>query len=414
MPNAYKRSDCRYCRSTRLNKFLSLGDHPPSDAFILPAEIASEERYPLDVYVCESCSLVQLLDVVAAEQLFGDYAYLASKSTALRQHYARLTQTITSRFHLCADEVVVDIGCNDGVLLAGYTQPGVVAVGVEPSSVAEVARAAGFRVERCFFGPECADDIAERYGKARVVTATNVFPHVDDIAAFTEGVRRLLDHNGIFVIEASYLVDLIDQTLFDTIYHEHLCYVALTPLAPFLSAHGLKVFDVERVDFGASGPAIRVWAQHRDGPYALQPSVGRMITDESEWGVGSLEHYVGYARQVEQIKAQLLETLAETKRTGARIGGYGAPAKGSTLLNYVGLTPEVIECIAETNERKIGRLTPGSHIPIVSEAAFLEQMPEFALLLSWNYLDYFLAHSEYVRRGGRFIVPIPVPRIAPS
>jgi C-methyltransferase C-terminal domain/Putative zinc binding domain/Methyltransferase domain len=414
MSHVIKRNDCRYCRSTRLSRFLSLGHQPPSDEFIARDAIAREERYPLDVYVCEQCFLVQLLDVVAAERLFGDYAYLASKSKALREHYGRLAQRITARVGLRAGDVVVDIGCNDGVLLAGYSEPGVTVVGVEPSSVADVARAAGFRIEHRFFGLDCADDMVGRYGRARVITATNVFPHVDDIAAFTRGVQRLIADDGIFVIEASYLIDLIDQTLFDTIYHEHLCYLALTPVRPFLAAQGLEVFDVERVDFGASGPAIRIWAQRPGGGRAVEPAVGRMIADEAAWGVGRIDRYVGYAREVERVKTELLDLIGRLKRGGARIGGYGAPAKGSTLLNYAALTPDVIESIAETNERKIGKLTPGSHIPIVSEDVFLSRMPEYALLLSWNYLDYFLAHSEYVRRGGRFIVPIPVPRIVPA
>lgn len=413
-PRAIKRTDCRYCGSTALSRFLSLGAQPPSDAFLTTDEIHREESFPLDVYLCEGCFLVQLLDVVSPDVLFGDYAYLASASKALRQHYGRLTQEIVTRVGVGDGDVVVDIGCNDGVLLAGYTQPGVVAVGVEPSNVAEIARAAGYRVENRYFSPDCARDIVNKYGRAKVITATNVYPHVDDIGTFTDGVHILLDDGGVFVIEASYLVDLIDQTLFDTIYHEHLCYLSLTPLKPFAAAHGLEVIDVERVDFGASGPAIRVWFQRAGGPHAVSASVARVLAMEEAWGVRRFDRYEGYARRVEQVKTQLLELLAGIRATGARIGGYGAPAKGSTLLNYVGLTADTIESIAETNQRKIGKLTPGSHIPIVSDDEFLQRPPEYALLLTWNYLDFFLANSEYVKRGGRFVVPLPTPRVAPA
>lgn len=414
MTHATKRNDCRYCGSTRQVRFLSLGNHPPSDAFIFAHEVAGEERFPLEVYVCEECFLVQLLDVVSPEVLFADFAYLASRSAALRAHYERLAKRIVERFRLNPNDMAVDIGCNDGVLLAGYAGSGLKTVGVEPSNVAEVARAAGFEVIHRFFDDDCADEIVHRHGRAKVVTATNVFPHVDDIAAFTDAVGKLLAPDGVFVIEASYLLDLIDQTLFDTIYHEHLCYLSLTPVMPFLTTHGFEVIDVERVDFGASGPAIRIWAQHHGGPHAVASSVGQMLADEAAWGVSDLDRYFGYARKVEKLKEDLLALIAGLRAQGLRIGGYGAPAKGSTLLNYLDLPPGTIESIAETNERKIGKVTPGSHVPIVSDEIFLQDPPPYAVLFTWNYLDYFLTHSEYVKRGGRFVVPIPTPRIEPA
>ena len=441
MPETYTRSDCRYCHSRRLTKFLSLGQHPPSDAFIDAREIPSEQRYPLEVWVCEDCFLVQLVDVVSREVLFGDYAYLASQSKALRRHYEALARSLAERFApppredsespsaaarasgggapLASnlDVLAVDIGCNDGVLLAGYAGTNVKPVGVEPSNVAEVSRAAGYDVEHRFFDMDCAHAIIARRGRARIVTATNVFPHVDDIGAFTDAVAALLDDDGVFVIEASYLVDVIDQTLFDTIYHEHLCYPALTPVAPFLRRHGLEVFDAERVDFGASGPAIRIFAQRvvpGGAARPIGPAVDRMLADESAWGIRSLDRYRDYGRQVERLRTELTALLASLKSQGARLGGYGAPAKGSTLLNYLNLPEGTIESIAETNVRKIGKVTPGSHIPVVSEDDFMRNPPEYALLLAWNYLQFFLDHSDYIKRGGRFVVPIPAPRIVPA
>jgi hypothetical protein len=408
----HKNTHCRYCGQTRLTQFLSLGQHPPSDSFIKPQQIASERRYPLDVYLCENCALVQLLDVVPGEEIFNEYVYLASSSKALKNHYAGLAGKITERAALAAGDVVVDIGCNDGVLLSGYGLAGLKRIGVEPSKVAEVAEANGFSVVHGFFGGKAATEVAERYGRAKAVTATNVFPHVDEIGKFVEGLPLMMRDDGMFVIEASYLIDLIDLTLFDTIYHEHLCYLSLTPMVPFLGRYGLEVFDVERVPFGASGPAIRAWVQKK-GARPIESSVPAMLEAEERWGVRRIERYRDYSRQVQKVKSDLLEVLGRLKGEGARLGGYGAPAKGNTLLNYAGITSDTIECIAETNKLKQGTLTPGTHIPVVSEEEFLQRMPEYALLLSWNYLDFFLRNSDYIRRGGRFIVPIPQPRLAP-
>ncbi len=412
--SSHRNSHCRYCGGSQLTQFLSLGAQPPSNSFLKPEQIPLEQRYPLDVYLCESCFLVQLLDVVEPEEIFREYLYLASTSKALKNHYAALTARLMQRFALKAGDVVVDIGCNDGVLLAGYTLPGIVRVGVEPSSVAEYAEAAGNKVVRGFFGADAAKQIASSYGKARIVTATNVFPHVDNIGAFTDGLPQVLADDGVFIIEASYLIDLIDQTLFDTIYHEHLCYLSLTPMVPFFERHGLQIIAAERVPFGASGPAIRVWAQKRGGPHKVEASVAETLAAEKQWGVDKLSRYQAYSAQVEKVRQDLLALIASLKAKGAKIGAYGAPAKGNTLLNYVGLTARDLECVAENNKIKQGLLTPGSHIPVVSDEEFLARMPQYALLLTWNYLDFFLKHSDYIKRGGRFIVPLPNPRIAPE
>jgi hypothetical protein len=208
-------------------------------------------------------------------------------------------------------------------------------------------------------------------------------------------------------------VDMVAQVLFDTIYHEHLCYLSLTPLIPFLAGYHLEVFDVERVPFGASGPAFRVFVQKRNDNHPVQNSVARMLAEESAWGVGNIERYREFARQVGNIKRSVLAIIEKVRSSGSRIAAYGAPAKGNTLLNYLGINSDILECVAETNPLKQGLLTPGSRIRIVSEEELLESMPDYALLLSWNYLDFFLEKSEYIRKGGRFIVPLPTPKIVP-
>lgn len=411
MMTCSRNTACRYCGSADLAPFLDLGRHPPSDAFIRPEEVPLEVRYPLEVFWCRSCTLVQLLDVVPPQVLFGDYAYLASASKALRDHYAALTRTLCERFGVGAGSLVVDIGCNDGIMLDGYGRTDLRCVGIEPSTVADIAAAKGYDIVREFFSPAVAADIVARHGQARIVTATNVFPHVDDVASFATGVARLLADDGVFVIEASYLRDVIDDVLFDTIYHEHLCYVSLTTVVPFLARCGLQVFDAERIPFGASGGAIRIFASRSVAGRDPGPNVTRILAEEEAWGVRREDRYLDYARRVSGVRERLLSLLGDLRGKGTRIGGYGAPAKGNTLLNYLGLDTATIECIAETNERKMGRLTPGTHIPVVSEQEFLSREYPLALLLTWNYLEFFLAKSPYIAAGGRFIVPLPEPRI---
>jgi hypothetical protein len=409
---ATKNSTCRYCGSTKLTQFLSLGDQPPSNSFIHPDEIANEKKYPLDVYLCESCYLVQLIDVVPAEMIFDDYLYLSSSSKALKKHYAELAHYLTERFKLQKGDNVVDIGCNDGILLHGYDAT-LKRIGIEPSKVAEIAISDGFDVVKEFFTARTAENIIKKFGTAKVATATNVFAHVDNISAFVEGLPILLGDDGVFVIEAPYLIDTIDQTLFDTIYHEHLCYLSLTPMDQFFKKFGMEIFDVERINFGASGPAIRVFVQSKKGGRNVEHAVTKMLKDEKDWGIGNIKTYKGYAKKVAKVKTEVLELIKNIHKSGARIGGYGAPAKGNTLLNYFEISPELVDCIAETNEAKQKLLTPGSHIRIVSEEEFIKRMPEYALLLTWNYLDFFLEKSEYIKRGGKFLVPLPNPRIVP-
>ncbi len=408
-------SKCRYCSSPHIEPFLSLGDHPPSNSFCRVEEIVTEEAFPLEVAFCVDCYLVQLLDTVSPKLLFDDYHYLSSTSKALVRHYQELTGMLTKRFGITQGDIVLDIGCNDGIMLAAYSGDDVVKLGVEPSQVGEIAQRAGFEVLRDFFSPRVANQIIATSGFPKITTATNVFPHIADIEEFVAGVSMLLNGGGIFVLEASYLIDLIDQTLFDTIYHEHLCYLSLTPLISFMKRFELEIFDVERLAVGASGPAIRVFIQKSGvGKEAPSERVEKLLQEEKLWGVGVLDRYRGYSRQVEEIKQNCILVLEELKREGKRVAGYGAPAKGNTLLNYFEITPRLVEYVAETNEMKIGLVTPGSHIPIVSEEVFLSRMPDYALLLSWNYLDFFLQQSAYIKNGGKFIVPLPQVKIVPE
>lgn len=407
-----KNFQCRYCGSEELRKYLSLGDQPPSNSFISKKGIDSEVFYPLEVYFCEKCFLSQLLDVVPAKDIFDDYLYHSSTSKQLLELYADLVLKASKRFNIQSGDIVVDIGCNDGVLLKAYPD-NLKIIGVEPSNVADMASKEGFIIYKDFFGEETASKIDKDFGKAKIITATNVFVHVDDMNNFIKGFHDLIADDGVIIIEVSYLIDVIDRLLFDTVYHEHLCYLSLTPLSYFLEKNGLEAFDVERSEIGASGPSIRVFIQKKSGKYKIEESINDMLEMENDWGIGDFNTYQDYSKRVEDLKNSVVSLINKKIEEGSTVGAYGAPAKGNTLLNYFNLDSESIVCVAENNKEKIGLLTPGTHIPIVSDEEFLTSMPDFALLLTWNYLDYFLKNSEYLKQGGKFIVPLPKLSIKP-
>jgi SAM-dependent methyltransferase len=384
-----------------------LGDQPPSNSFIAPSEIPQEKTFALMVNLCRDCGLSQLSVVVSSEDIFDDYFYLSSTSRALKRHYQGMINAIIEEFKPPRNSLVVDIGCNDGITLRCYPRDHYRVLGVEPSSAGKYALAEGFKVIQTFFNAEAGPKIRAEFGGAAVITATNVVAHVDDITSFVQGVHSLLDDDGIFVIEFPYLKDMVEQNLFDTIYHEHLSYLALTPLTRLFSDVGLRAFHVIRVDVGASGPALRLFVCREKSPHRPHQTLTNMLADEKTWGIIHPEPYNAFADRVSEIKTTLKHLLGDLNRQGFKVGAFGAPAKGNTLLNYVGLTPDEIVAVAENNELKIGKVTPGSHIPIISDEEFLEANVPYAILLSWNYADFFLQNAEYIKRGGKFIIPLP-------
>ena len=411
--NAHRRETCRICGGRDLLRYLDLGEQPPSNSFIAAAEIPHERRFPLEVYLCRGCGLSQLLDIVHSEDIFDEYLYLSSTSKALCRHYESMVAAALDAFKPPAQSLMVDIGCNDGITLRGYPKGQFRLLGVEPSSAGDYARQAGFEVVSEFFGAEVGARLARQHGGASIVTATNVFAHVDDIRGFAAGVRSLLAQDGIYIIEFPYLVDMVERCYFDTIYHEHLSYLALTPLTHLFEAVGLRAVRVERTEIGASGPALRLFVGREDGPHAVEASIREMVADEQHWGITEPAPYERFAGRVEDTTSQIRRLVEDLLARGHRVGAYGAPAKGNTLLNCLGFGAREIAVVAENNALKVGKVTPGSHIPIIDDAAFLESGVSHALLLTWNYLDFFLANSDFIKRGGKFIVPIPEPQIRP-
>jgi SAM-dependent methyltransferase len=407
-----KRHDCRVCGGTTLTRFLELGPQPLANGFLDADSLRSghEEKFPLDLYVCHSCSHVQLLDVVSKETLFSHYLYFSTVSRTIPTHFAELAKEVATQ-HAQRGDMVVEVGSNDGVLLSAFEGSGLRTLGVEPArNVAEVARRRGVPTMNRFFTLETADQIARDLGHAKVVIANNVVGHIDDLEGLVRSVARLLTDDGTWIFEVPYLVDLIDKNEFDTVYHEHLSYFALRPIQTMLRRGDLSLVDVKRQS--VHGGTIRVYA--RKTPHAGSPSaaVHELLALERAMRLDTLAPYHAFAERVHDLRTNLRRMIDELKKDGKRIAGYGAPAKGNTLLNYVGIGPDDLEYIQDTTPVKQGLYTPGTHVLVVPPAHFQRHPPDVALLLAWNYEPEIVAKEEAFRRkGGRFIVPIPMPRL---
>ncbi|MEK7604874.1 MAG: methyltransferase domain-containing protein [Patescibacteria group bacterium] len=396
---------CRICKGSDLVRVLSLGEHPPVDNFVAPDAVGEEKRYPLDVYFCRACSLVQLVDVVPPTELFHNaYAYFSSASVPLVRHFESYAKQIKEKY-LSPGDFVVDIGSNDGVLLQFFL-PEHRVLGIEPSSnVAEVAREQGIETLIEFFDEKLAQRIVETHGKAKVITANNVFAHIDDLDEIVRGVKTLLTDDGVFVSESHYLLDLVEHMEFDTIYHEHLCYYTVKPLQHLFNRFDMEVFDVERV--AQHGGSIRVFARKRSTE-PLSPRVKELLDLEEKNGLYTPDTFLGLEERVKGVREKLVSMVRELRHEGKKVIGYGAPAKSGTLLNYCGFTADDLSYITDTTPHKVGKLTPGSHIPVVSPDILKTETPDYILLLSWNYRDFILEKEKDVRaRGAKFIIPVP-------
>ena len=374
-----------------------------------------EARYPLDLAFCTHCSLVQITETVPPEKLFREYLYFSSYSDTMLEHARRLVEMLISSRNLGARHLVVELASNDGYLLQYYRKAGIPVLGIEPAeNVARVAREErGIATLTEFFGRELADRLRAEGSQADVVHAHNVLAHVADLPGFVAGIRTLLAPDGVAVLEVPYVKDLVDRCAFDTIYHEHLCYFSLTALQSLFDRNGLEVRGVERITI--HGGSLRLFVGHPGSPPAASEEVRSMLDDEAGRGMGRPEYYEAFSRRVEALKGELLAFLGALKAGGKRLAGYGAAAKGAVLLNYIGIGRDLLEFVVDRNDHKQGRYMPGVHLPIRPPEYLLEAMPDYVLLLAWNLADEIIAQqSEYRRRGGRFVVPVPEPRVLES
>ncbi|MDD5317374.1 MAG: class I SAM-dependent methyltransferase [Candidatus ainarchaeum sp.] len=402
---------CRICGNPELKLFLPLGTMALANSFIKREDLGKPEpKFPLNAVFCEACGLVQLDYVVPPEVLFSHYVYFSSTSETLRRHFAAYAHEIHDGF-TAPGSLVVEVASNDGVLLKNLVGKNVKILGVEPATnIAEVARKAGVPTLNEFFSLQTAKRIAKEYGKASAITGNNVFAHVGDLHDFVEGLRALLAPGGAVLIEVPYLADFYRKKEFDTIYHEHLAVYSLKPLIRLFGMHGMQIFDVKAEP--VQGGSIRFYAQLAGGPRKVSPRVAEFLEEEEKLGLHGLKAYEGFSRDVAAMKSRLVSMLGGMRREGKRIAAYGAAAKGNTLLNYFQIGPETIEYCVDRNPAKVGFLTPGMHIPVVGVERLAEDKPDYLLILAWNLAEEIMSQqAEYKNAGGKFIIPIPEPRI---
>jgi len=401
---------CRSCGRQDLRVFLSLGDMPLSDGLLAADELQREEpRYPLDVAFCPDCALVQILETVPPERLFGaDYPYFSSFTDTLLQHSAANVAARIAEQRLDGNSLVIELASNDGYLLQYYREQGIPVLGIDPApGPVAAARARGVETLQAFFGRDLAKQLAADGRRADIIHANNVLAHVADTNGFVAGMSAVLKEDGMAVIEVPYVKELIDHGEFDTIYHEHLCYFSVTALRRLFRRHGLALIRVEPL--AIHGGSLRVFVGKREPD---DRPVAQCLQAERRAGIDRLEYYAGFSQRVGRIRSGLVALLDGLKRDGARLAAYGAAAKGTILLNFAGLGRDMLEFVADRNVHKQGRYVPGVRLPIVSPTRILQEQPDYLLILPWNFKEEIMEQqAEYRRRGGRFIVPVPEPLV---
>jgi hypothetical protein len=367
-----------------------------------------EPFYPLHVFVCESCFLVQLQEYVSVDEIFTEYAYFSSFSDSWLAHAKAYTEKMIDRFALNSTSRVIELASNDGYLLQYFVQAGVPALGIEPAAnVAAVAEAKGVRTIVRFFNRESARELLPEIGQADLLLGNNVLAQVPDVNSFVAGMKLVLKSEGVITMEFPHLLKLIAERQFDTIYHEHFSYFSLYSAEKIFAAHGLRIFDVEQLP--THGGSLRIYACHaEDGSKDASRALLELRQEENEAGISNIGSYSSFAASVEETKYRLLEFLIRARREGKRVAGYGAPGKGNTLLNYCGIRPDLLPYTVDRNPYKHGKFLPGSHIPIYSPERIAATKPEYILILPWNLKSEIVQQLAYAREwGARFVVPIP-------
>jgi SAM-dependent methyltransferase len=398
---------CRSCGTQKGSLVLNLGVQPLANNLLRPEDLSRPEpKFPLRLGVCESCWLLQILDLVPPVELFSEYLYFSSFSEEMLRHSKQAVGRYIREFALSDTSLAVEIASNDGYLLRNFREANIPCLGIEPAAnIAKVAQEKGIETLVEFFGNSLAAKLAAFGRQADLILGNNVFAHAPDTNDFVAGLRTLLKPSGRIVLEFPYAADFVEKTEFDTIYHEHVFYFSLTALKPLFERHGLTIFHVERLPI--HGGSLRLFAGIT-GAHPMQASVGTLFDEERRKGLTALDWYAGFAARAQGLKKELTTQLKDLKRRNHSIAAYGASAKGSTLLNFFGLGSETLDFVADRSTYKQKRLTPGTHLPVVPPEALLEKMPDYTLLLTWNFADEILKQqAEYRKRGGKFIIPIP-------
>lgn len=408
------RTHCRMCDREALQWVMSLTPTPPGNNFVAPEAIdLAEPRYPLDLCFCRECHHVQLRHVVDPAILYQhNYSYVSGTSAQFVRHLRTYASDVVARFALPPGSLVVDIGSNDGTCLRGFRDLGMRVVGVDPATnIAERATAAGIETVPAFFSEPLAHELKARYGPAALVTSHNACAHIDLLDGVVRGVRAWLDDGGVFVLEVGYLADVYSKLLFDTIYHEHLDYHTVAPFERLFARTGMELISAERIE--PQGGSIRVMAQRAGGPRHRESSVDELIRLEHRLGLDRPETFAAFGERIATLGGQLRALLASLRAQGKSIAAYGAPTKATTLLSHFGIGAETLDFIVEDNPLKQGLCLPMSHIPVLPTEELYRRRPDFVLILAWNFAEPIMAqHRRFADEGGRFILPMPEPRLA--
>ncbi|QPD03596.1 MAG: SAM-dependent methyltransferase [Candidatus Nitrospira kreftii] len=406
---------CRFCDEKLEYTFANLGLSPLANSYVKEDRLDyMEPFYPLHVRVCEKCFLVQLPQLATREEIFEEYAYFSSYSDSWLEHCRVYADTMIDRFSLCKDNRVVELASNDGYLLKYFVQHHIPVLGVEPAAnVAEVAQKQGVNTVVAFFGEKTAQQLVHDGWSADLIIGNNVLAHVPDINDFVRGIRVLLKPDGVVTIEFPHLMKLMSQNQFDTIYHEHFSYLSFTTVERVFASHGLRLFDVQELP--THGGSLRIFAcQEGNASKVENEAVREMRQREEKAGISTLTPYLDFSDRVAQTKRRILQFLIEAKEHGKRIVGYGAPAKGNTLLNYCGIGTDFLDYTVDRNPVKQGRFLPGVHIPILAPEVIQKTKPDFVLILPWNIKDEIMHQMAHIREwGGQFVVPIPEVKVYP-
>jgi SAM-dependent methyltransferase len=409
------RATCRFCGTNLHHTFVNLGMSPPCNRILSFEQLNHlEPFYPLQVFVCDRCFLVQIPEYVSPTEIFSDYSYFSSYSDSWLQHAKRYSEAMIQRLGLNDQSQVVELASNDGYLLQYFIEKGVPVLGVEPSAnVAEVAIQKGIPTVVKFFGLETAKELVAQGKRADLLLGNNVLAHVPNLNDFVAGMKLLLKPQGVITMEFPHLMRLMEENQFDTIYHEHFSYFSFTTVEQVFASHGLTLFDVEELP--THGGSLRIYARHTDDDsQPIHPRVTDLKIREQNAGFTQLTHYCTFNETVKQTKRKLLQFLITAKTQGKTIAGYGAPGKGNTLLNYCGIGPDFLDYTVDRSPYKQGKFLPGTHIPILHPDKIAETKPDYLLILPWNLKDEIMEQMSFIREwGGQFVVPIPEVRILP-
>lgn len=409
----YKKSNkCLICASTNLSRYLSLGKAAPANSYLKKPQLTDKEfKAPLEAYFCHNCYLAQLLHIVDRAYIFKRYDYFSSTSPMLVRHFENYAAEVFRRFPDQSKQLVVDIGSNDGVLLKPFKKLGARVLGIDPAkNIARIANNQGIETIPIFFHKDKVEKIIRKYGKAGIITSNNTLAHTDTLHDIIEGVSRLLDEKGIFIFEVQYLVDLLTHNEFDNTYHEHICFYSVYPLTILLKIHAMEIINIIHTD--THGGAIMVFASHSPSAFPIGKEVNEYLKNEKRLGLNKLSTYKKFAKRPLVVKQELTKMLLELKKKGKKIAAYGASAKATTLLQYCDIGSNMIDYITDSAPSKQGKYTPGTHIPIVKPEALKIKTPDYIIITAWNYAKNIMEKEKWFKdRGGKFIVPIPYPRM---